>query len=779
MIERIPYISLLVAILTVQGGVVGIDGFVTSSLLTLTKVQLHHRHKESARVPCPKNHSNGKDLLRLKSLVPTEQYPSFESVLWHHIRNEDETSISVEGYVLSKRSLGNGLVFADFYISTYPDVCQAMLRTDRFQEDFIAARKLLLKGTKVRLTGKATTTRIPGNVVLTIESLEFLGFPRDKQYIEMLIQQYQDGLIPKDRILEALPPEDNQALLHRMIESENSKLLRKQLAKDIFESLPEDNIYHEVTNRLTQSTKSSNFAVPPAPSEWMTVPHTIFNTRRHDSRTPNLATGSDRIRDASSGFSPSSITISGWVQNRRRFDGNITMVSLVDDLASITTATESGVDSTGRIVAILHPDLISPHTAGLYRNVAAVGSKLELSGDLVLDKSSSSNGENCDERRRGVLWVHSVRLVQCSSRSVTVCHLLDLVHDGFVELEEARRALLIDSAEEANSLIEMDATQRRWKANELAVRLQAISSVNNKDSQSSYDLPILNKYRRITERHPIKETSLKEMEDLLFTLTTVHTPRRDKQPARSVLPLGMPGSIWQRKKRPQLAWMGEQIRTVLESHPDYGKRKLQILDIGGGKGSLAHYLGQTLHEDVQIRVVDISAGAVANGAKKAMRLNLPVDFSLADASQSLDLTTVDVVVALHACGHLSDVALAHALQRKAGFVIVPCCFNSNPHLTIPTDTEEKVSVPSWLDIPTDDWSSLKLLAEVQGDITLANKAIASICAVRADAAYRYLSRDEATSDSGDPKVSSATVTIKRFPIEFSTRNTVLVGTCKR
>lgn len=233
--------------------------------------------------------------------------------------------------------------------------------------------------------------------------------------------------------------------------------------------------------------------------------------------------------------------------------------------------------------------------------------------------------------------------------------------------------------------------------------------------------------------------------------------------------MGLPGSKWQHKKRPQLAWMGEQIQQVLQSHPDYGLRRLRILDIGGGKGSLAHYLGQSMEDHVQVHVVDICEGAVANGANKAERLNLPVDFSLADASQALNVTA-DVVVALHACGHLSDVALAHALQRQAGFVIVPCCFNSNPQLQIPIDSHSQRSVPEWLGIPSEDWSALKRLAEIQGDISLANEAISTICAVRAEAV-------RSTFDSNHSLESL--ISIKRFPVEFSTRNTVLVGHCRR
>lgn len=159
---------------------------------------------------------------------------------------------------------------------------------------------------------------------------------------------------------------------------------------------------------------------------------------------------------------------------------------------------------------------------------------------------------------------------------------------------------------------------------------------------------------------------------------------------------------------------------------------------------------------------------MANGEARAKRLDLPVDFQLADASSS-DLETVeaDLVVALHACGHLSDIALAHAINREAGFVIVPCCFNSNPQLTIPGTG--KVAVHDWLGIPAGDWAALKLLAEVQGDIPLANEAIGILCAIRANAAKSKMLKKDLGRDRK--------IEIRQFPIEYSTRNTVLVGMC--
>jgi 2-polyprenyl-3-methyl-5-hydroxy-6-metoxy-1,4-benzoquinol methylase len=775
MVNIIRNLSFLAIILTGQGGVIGISGYVIPS--QAENVSVGHRSRDK-RVSLSSNLSHDSPSFISQS-TSSEQSISVEALLWNRLTDENDTSIVLEGCVLSKRSLGKGLVFADFYIPTYQDTCQAMLRADSFEDDFTAARKLLLKGTKVRLTGTPATTRIPGNVVLVIESLEFMNFPRDLQYIQMLIQQYRDGIIPECCMFESLPHDNTRTRLRQLRaanSSSDSKPFLKLVARDILASLPEDPDHPEAADLATAS-KSNSFVVPEAPSEWRWVPESIGRREAYATSTDTISRTLERVGSILPQDNRSPITISGWVQNRRRFDGNITMVALVDDFASLgTDDCDAAPYLTERLLAILHPDLISSPVAGIYRNLAAVGSKLRLTGVVAVEESSPSSRERSDERRSGVLWVTSIRLQQSSSRSVTVCHLLDLVHEGVIDRDEACPALLITTAEEARSLTSMDPTQRRWKANELAVRLQDATSASAVYIDSSRDLGMLEKYKRLAESHPIEETTLEVMEKLLSTLTLAHAPSmKEKQPARAVLPLGMPGSTWQRKKRPQLAWMGEQIRQVLESHADYGKRKLQILDIGGGKGSLAQYVGQTFYEKVEIQVVDICEGAVANGARKAKRLNLPIDFSLADASQALNLTHVDVVVALHACGHLSDVALAHALQRKAGFVIVPCCFNSNPHLTIPTCNNQKITVPAWLDIPEDDWSRLKLLAEIQGDVTLANEAIATLCAVRANAARRYQSSDITTVDG---RQNHSPVTVKRFPIEFSTRNTVLVGKCR-
>ena len=95
------------------------------------------------------------------------------------------------------------------------------------------------------------------------------------------------------------------------------------------------------------------------------------------------------------------------------------------------------------------------------------------------------------------------------------------------------------------------------------------------------------------------------------------------------------GSRWQRAKRPQLEWMAQQIDSVVKSHPAFGTRRLNILDIGGGRGHLANFLASRIGEDtVKIHVIDIDRRTVNNGMIQAQRRSLGVRYAVGDASSS-------------------------------------------------------------------------------------------------------------------------------------------------
>jgi len=476
-----------------------------------------------------------------------------------------------------------------------------------------------------------------------------------------------------------------------------------------------------------------------------------------------------------------------------------------------------------RLACLLHPDVLSSgkdtQDSGMYQNLIASGSKVRVKGRILLpraDELRSDEGNQGQETKPPSpmhVWVEDIRLVRSSHRSVTIRHLLDLLYEKRIDPNEVAEALLIPYEEAKQLSFQSDATERQWKANVLAVRLQKefSSSGNTISRLDPALLQVMENYRYLSKIYPVIATGIEDEQSeqgdekksrddgdindngsvgskangaARSTSDPISRPNQVKRQS----PRRMPGSKWQIKKKPQLEWMSRQIRAVLESHPDFTKRELTILDIGGGKGQLANHLGQSLGKNyVRVHVVDICQGAVRNGKKKAERLDLPVDFQFADASNSnlLDAVDADVVVALHACGHLSDVALNHAIHRRAGFVIVPCCFNSNPHLMIPDSEKNTLTpVPEWLGMPPGDWSALKLLAEVQDNIPLASEAIGIICAIRAQAALQKMSLE---MNEGDGATSEAIVsgtlgaereiTIKRFPIQFSTRNTVLVGKC--
>eukprot|EP00536_Pseudo-nitzschia_multiseries_P005665 jgi/Psemu1/285945/fgenesh1_pg.109_\ len=799
---------------------------------------------------------------------------SFTEILLGRLRRNDTSPVVVEGYVTSKRSIGKNLAFLDFQVDhegsddkdSDHNLCQALLRKDLYEGDFHAGyRRCLLKGCKFRLTGVASPTRIPGNVVLMLKSMELLALPRQSQHIQIVLEHAVDGAIPFKQVLLACSDaepnfsdgdksirleldecrdfltggetnitgigEGEDDSLTEMARRKVVSLRLKRLSKQILSALPHDPQYPAAADQRSLS-REGNYIVPPAPREWQMVPERLQRDIEmseksiHDSTkaTPSIVkerTVKEALlemtkiaeRKNSDGQTSARVSVNAWVQNRRRFGDNVTMIYLVDEMMNPSFENQDPIQgntmigTSSPLPCLLHPEVLSgkdTNDCGMYQNLIGAGSKISVQGRILLpdgNEIKNDEDERSETKSRSPphVWVESIRLVRSSYNSVTIRHLLDLLFEKRIGAREVSEALLIPFEEAKRLSFQSDATERQWKANLLAIQLQKELSPSS-IALGRVDpilLEVMEKYRHFSKIHPVIAESIErekaegggnKNKDEGISENYSNGAKNDDQVSRQDKvkrsALGMPGSKWQTKKKPQLEWMSRQIRTVLESHPDFKNRELTILDIGGGKGQLANHLGKSLGKFVRVHVVDICQGAVRNGKKKAERLDLPVDFQFADASNSnlLDAVDADVVVALHACGHLSDVALNHAIHRRAGFVIVPCCFNSNPHLMIP---ESKIntltSVPEWLGIPPGDWSALKLLAEVQGNIPLASEAIGIICAIRAQAAHQKMTieknRDEAIGYDSVTDDSEGKIAIKSFPIQYSTRNTVLVGKC--
>ena len=616
-------------------------------------------------------------------------------------------------------------------------------------------------------------------------------------------------------------------------EIKNDKSLRK-IAMDIFKKLPLDPLYPSHLIEMTAPmarTKSvglpqhhQSFMTPgfvnhqQAPDEWRIVPPSILDNRKVPESMrkegnasenvdididigdikgsiihtlsvgkfnsmfilKNATTPVEKNQDPSYfTFPQSDVRLEGWVQNRRRFSDNITVAVLVDKLGATK---KNGVP---RIQCVLHPHfLLNCHRSGLFSILAAVGARIRVTGQPYVSNTTAMVS----------FWVKSIELVQSTHLPSVIEFLLqnvdfdkncsDTTSTG-LSIEETSQALDLSPIERNGLRREIESfslPELRWKANILSDRLQQLNANKSKRSKSQLtglQQQVLRSVRPIVEKYPIQtfQGSSSDSNRPWPTGQVDYMTRTRTMESRKNI--RMPISSWETKKMPQIIWMTRVIEDVLKNHPEFGKRKLKILDIGGGKGLLANHLVGKL-DNIHVHVVDICQGAVTNGLKKANRnnrfmrssskakdlseerpLKSTMDFQWADASHPDELKDVDadLVCALHACGHLTDVALVHAINRNASFVIAPCCYQSNRHLLLPS-THVQQEVHDWLGISAYDWSVLKSVAEIQSDRPAAKLGMHSVLAMRAERVFA----------SGRMKVD-----ILCFPVQYSTRNFVMVG----
>jgi hypothetical protein len=151
------------------------------------------------------------------------------------------------------------------------------------------------------------------------------------------------------------------------------------------------------------------------------------------------------------------------------------------------------------------------------------------------------------------------------------------------------------------------------------------------------------------------------------------------------------------KKHPQVKWMCNRVCAILADLGEDIARVTHIIDVGGGRGDLATALAFALPNSV-LTVVDRNQQSLERGREYARRLGLltrmyfiqadfraftrdPYSFYEAEANitcaaapSSVRPPPINMVVALHACGDLSDMALSFAQQLLCPFVICPCCY---------------------------------------------------------------------------------------------------------
>jgi Methyltransferase domain len=686
------------------------------------------------------------------------------------VQQQSNESVEIEGYILAKRGFGPSFCFLDISDAHHHqfDSCasnngdQAPVQVILKRQDFASERyfdgymRAAVPGALVLLTGVAAPTRNPGEALLLVHSIQILGLPRNPQHVRVLLQAVHDGALPLVEVSVAANMTTGQ--LQQGLDRYNAKTrnrpeVRRQplmgLAKEVLQGLRQPDNYP--TEMLAQKSVRGVYTLPKADRELQNPPTPLRELLQHRDDAANvlrvsdiLASDGHPILGTAADATGTVVVIEGSVQNRRRYSGNITVVELVDKVERSTTI---GFQQE-RLKCVLHPSN-GLECSDMYGQLLAPGSRARLTGYCSWRPSNKVISANSTtDKSELVFWIRKVRIVRSSWRPLTVQYLLEQFVAGKLDAEEAGDALGQSDTEIDNIRLLGDLTQRQWRAAEISAELQSVES--RMAAIGSESLQLLESFDEIRRRFPVEHIE--------------STPDPEQDSSRS-------GSRWERKKAPQLDWMTEQVREIIQSHPDYQKRPLKILDVGGGKGYLANCLAGALGCAVQIEVIDVAHGAANNGAMRSRRLQLPVKYTVGDASEFNLSEKFDMVVALHACGALTDVALGHALSSHASFVICPCCFRSNPLLRVTAGlnrrgNKNKLLAEDFLGVRTETYDTLKLLAEIQGDSNLANRAIHSICALRASAVHAHLLKEEI----------DVRVCIRTFPIAFSSRNFCLVGT---
>ena len=140
------------------------------------------------------------------------------------------------------------------------------------------------------------------------------------------------------------------------------------------------------------------------------------------------------------------------------------------------------------------------------------------------------------------------------------------------------------------------------------------------------------------------------------------------------------------KKRPQVQAMTRLVSELRQLAHDANsvtdEGSVDVVDVGGGRGDLAMAVAALL--GARVSVVESFAPSAYQGQHRARELNLAVDFRISSAvslsSQLEEQERSPIVMALHACGGLTDVALEACAKLRLPFCICPCCYASQPQL---------------------------------------------------------------------------------------------------
>lgn len=135
--------------------------------------------------------------------------------------------------------------------------------------------------------------------------------------------------------------------------------------------------------------------------------------------------------------------------------------------------------------------------------------------------------------------------------------------------------------------------------------------------------------------------------------------------------LPFPRCLRKREQLQNLVHSVQNVITQMKSNSSDNVRKFDVVDMCGGSGHSA-LLVAFLFPDVHVTLVDRNPTHVHVALNRLKELKL-VNVSVKASDIQSFTGKCDLVIALHACGWLSDYIHWFALQKAAAYVIAPCC----------------------------------------------------------------------------------------------------------
>jgi len=237
------------------------------------------------------------------------------------------------------------------------------------------------------------------------------------------------------------------------------------------------------------------------------------------------------------------------------------------------------------------------------------------------------------------------------------------------------------------------------------------------------------------------------------------------------------------KKNNQAAWFIRRIKQFEQQlQVQQGQKKqMRFLDVGGGRGDLAVTIALNYTESTVI-VIDSNERSILAGREYAMKCGVNnrvtfVNMNFVDYMKQYEVLVrddnnkkqeeVNFVVALHACGDLSDMALHFATIYHTNFIIAPCCY---------TKRYLKPFTPYWHTLCTDvnEVHTLSRLVELDDHREVSRRAMLVINSMR-QSAFTKDDNDTDTKSSSNKGKKKIDVNLEEFDSKISKRNIALVG----